>query len=303
MNPTTDTLICHRSSYRIIRTSGADIRAYLQTQITQDVQQLHAEQAMYAVTLTPQGKAVSDMYLMEQSGDILLIVTADTAEALVHRLRRFALGHDVRIGISEQDALLSIQGHESASIAQHFTAQGCTTVAMPEAREQGYWSIVAQQDISTLLQPFQAYHCHDRDMEQACIFHGTPRFMRDWDSSISPMYANIEEMHGIRFDKGCYVGQEIMSRMHWRGSVRKKLYLIEIPAMPQTIPCPILSTVAIGTLTSVATQHGRIRGIASLPVEVVEQGSPLTLETQASPITILHPCQLEINASNTANTQ
>ncbi len=292
MTVTTPTHICQRSSYRIIRASGADIRAYLQTQLTQDVQQLKTGQALYAVALTPQGKAVADMYMMEDDNQIYLVAVAEAAEDLVHRLRRFALGHDVRIGICADDVLLSVQGDTSSTMLQSLAPHTLCSAWMPEAAPQGYWCIVAQQDISNIMTSVQPHWCSNDAMEHASIYHGTPRFLRDWDAKTSPMNANIEDMHGISFQKGCYVGQEIMSRMHWRGSVRSKLYQVALPDMPNSIPCPIASSIAIGTLSAAATQDGQVRGIASLPIEVVEQGAALYIQGTEQPITVLQACQL-----------
>ncbi|HKI61511.1 MAG TPA: tRNA-modifying protein YgfZ, partial [Mariprofundaceae bacterium] len=102
--------------------------------------------------------------------------------------------------------------------------------------------------------------------------------------------ANLIEFNGVSFEKGCYVGQEITSRMHWRGGIKKKLYRVGIEEQPDSLPCPLFTTAKIGELKSAAIDHeGACTGIALLPVEVAESKAPLTLEN-GSIVTLHEAC-------------
>jgi len=288
-SPSTLTLCCHRTSLAILKASGENIRKYLQGQITQDINLLTPNNPIYTAVLSPQGKMIADMHIIDIGDELIMITEAAYAAALVERLRRFALGHDIRLGQVESLGILSIQGENAQQIIQNIKQPIDASIEMHEAANQGDWLIMANTDIHKALHQI-ANVCSEEDLENAAIIHGTPRFGRDWDASIHPLNANLIEMNGVNFDKGCYVGQEVTSRMHWRNGIKKKLYHIKIEGNLYNTPCPIQSSCKIGMLTSVATNtSGEHFGIAHLPIESVENNTPLSLES-GSPITVLEAC-------------
>jgi len=287
-------LICQRSRYQVLKASGSDIRPYLQSQITQDMQRLTPKHPIYTAVLTPQGKMVADMYILDIGKELMLIAPQAYAEALVERLRRFSMGHDIRLGIVDSLAILSIQTPQTFAIPENIQTSIQASMPMPEASDDGLWLVVEKGAIPQILAKLSSLDafqiCEDNEMDDACIVHGTPCFGRDWDASTHPLNANLVEMNGVSFDKGCYVGQEVTSRMHWRGGVKKKLYHVRIQGdLPQT-PCNIQTTIAIGTLASAAkNKDGESYGIAHLPIESVEHHQSLSLEN-GTPIQVLKVC-------------
>jgi len=276
----------------VLKASGKNIRQYLQGQITQDIQTLTPETPIYTAVLTPQGKMLGDMHIIDHGDELIMITSSCHAIALIERLRRFALGHAIRLGCVEALGVLSIQGNDSNTMIQTIQHPIEASISMPEAAKQGSWLIMRNSDIELALRDLPSA-CHNDDMENAAIAYGTPRFGRDWDASIHPLNANLIEMNGVSFDKGCYVGQEVTSRMHWRGGIKKKLYRVQVhgdmPNMPNT-PCPILTSNKIGTLTACATSKSNQNyGIAHLPIEIAESSAKLQLQNGAE-ISILEPC-------------
>ena len=282
MTDSPSTLCCHRTSLAVLKASGKDIRKYLQSQITQDIHLLTPDNPIYTAVLTPQGKMVADMHIMDQGEELIMVCEAAYAAPLVERLRRFALGHAIRLGQVESLAVLSIQGKDAQAIFSDINQPIEAHMHRHEAANQGLWLMMEKTAIDQTLSQI-ASPCSEEDMENARILYGTPRFGIDWDASTHPLHANLIEMKGVSFDKGCYVGQEVTSRMHWRGGIKKRLYHVEIQGEPMPAPCSVLSTAAIGKLTSVATNtSGQCFGIAHLAIEVVEKNTPLSLENQSS---------------------
>ncbi|MBN4082503.1 folate-binding protein YgfZ, partial [Mariprofundus ferrooxydans] len=269
--------------------SGEDIRGYLQGQITQDINLLTATNPIYTAVLTPQGKMIADMHIIDIGNELIMVTQASYAAALVERLHRFALGHDIRLGQVAALGVLSIQGKDTKQIIQNIKHPIEASMKMHEAANQGMWLIMNHSDIHKELEHISGA-CSEEEFEKASIIHGRPRFGRDWDASIHPLNANFIEMNGVNFDKGCYVGQEVTSRMHWRKGIKKKLYRVQIQgALPKT-PCPIQSTHKIGMLTSAATNACKEHfGIAHLPIESVENNTPLSLEN-GDKVTVLKAC-------------
>jgi len=286
-------LYCHDTSLAVLKASGSSIREYLQSQVTQDIKKLTPESPIYTAVLTPQGKMVADMHIMDAGDELIMVTQKSYAVILVERLRRFALGYDIRLGLVQSLGVLSIQGDETTftkeSIQESTQWPIHASMVMPEASNTGLWIIMDTHDMAQALKQL-GKPCDLDDMNKARVIFGTPRFGTDWDESIHPLNANLIEMHGVSFDKGCYVGQEVTSRMHWRKGIKKKLYHVAIVGNLPEVPCPILTTTPIGTLTSCAQdEQGQRFGIAHLPISSVEAGSPLTLDN-AGKLTIIKAC-------------
>ena len=309
LNPTTAEHLLHgavlswRQRWSVLKASGPALRDYLQGQITQDMGRLTPNRAIHSAILTPQGKAVSELYLLEAGCDEVIILTPTScAEKSVGRLRQFALGQTLRIGIVDSLTICSLQGANAADILADFgisepdqgwlacsrTAQGdCFALVMPE-NPRGYWLIGSRERLRSLM---NQHPCIDEsEIEAMRIIRGLPNFGVEWDESVHPLNANLIEFDGVSFDKGCYVGQEVTSRMQWRGGIKKRLYRVAIDGEPDTLPCPVRSTANIGVLRSAAIDHdNNCTGIALLPIEIAESDAALSLENGTA-VEILEAC-------------
>lgn len=282
-----------RSDIAVLKASGPDLRKYLQSQVTQDMGLLSTQQAIYAMALTPQGKAVADLIIAEGDNDELILLTwRNHAEILVERLRRFSLGYTLRIGTVDDMGVHSIQGAHAASmlnsvslpnpgsgyLSTAYSDDGILVLTMPEAADCGYWLIAADVLLNELnLDADKA--ADEAAIRSARIRQGHPVFGLDWDASLHPMNANLLEYNGVSFDKGCYVGQEVTSRMRWRGGIKYRLYRLALSSLPSTLPTPMHSTAAIGSVTSVMQDSDMaIYGIGRLPISVADSGVPLHVE-------------------------
>jgi len=285
----------------VIKASGPAIRDYLQGQLTQDMALLTPEQGIYAAVLTPQGKPVADMRILEgHNGELLIISESSRAEALVGRLRRFAVGFEARIGIVDALAVFAVQGpgtdavladcglpvptmkiNDTAASAEHDTF----SLRLPMAATDGVWVVCAKADTVSCIRRL-GHQITVEDMEAARIVHGFPRLGVDWDESTHPLNANLIERHGVNFDKGCYVGQEVTSRMHWRGQIKWRLYHVGLNAAVESLPCAVEAGGKMGEITSLArTADGEVQGIARLRIEAVESGHEL--QAAGAPLRVL----------------
>jgi len=296
-------LVGHNTRWSVLKASGNDIRTYLQGQITQDMGKLNDQQAIHSCILSPQGKAVSELYIIAGHNDELLILTPSShAVATVARLRQFALGQALRIGVVDSLAVATLHGVGATDALADFglatpdsgwlscsnkPEEDCFAITM-QSHVQSYWVISDQTRIDQLIQ--QQHQANDGELEALRILHGLPVFGVEWDERLHPLNANLIELQGVDFKKGCYVGQEVTSRMHWRGGIKKKLYRVRIDGKVLELPCPVRSSVNIGELKSASIDdQGLCFGIALLPIEVAESNTNLTLENQ-SKITIVEPC-------------
>jgi len=280
-NITSVPLLCQRLQFGVITASGDRLDDYLQGQITQDMTRLSADGLLYSALLTPQGKTVCDLWLTADGERRLLIVPSCALDDACARLRRFCLGYDLAIKSDNSLQLWSLQGEGSHTLAQDIPLSW----PMAEAHDEGCWLLSASQpDIA-------ANWVDETVIEAARIAYGTPQFGVDWRDF--PLNANLIERGGVSFEKGCFVGQEVTSRMRWRGGIRKAVCRCILRHLPAALPANLCTTTTIGTITSAAMGRDSIcYGIAQLPLETITNANRLTLEEDGSPveiITIQHP--------------
>ena len=297
-------VLAPRCNWSVLKASGPTVRDYLQGQITQDMGKLTAGQAIHSCILTPQGKALSELFIAEGNNDELILLTpASHAVATVNRLRQFALGHQLRLGIVEGMAVCTAQGANATQLLNEFdlSEPGDSWLASSRNNQtdsialvmpnipRGFWVVSDKARVDKVIQTSENI-VSENELEAMRIIRGMPVFGVEWNESVFPMNANLIEFNGISFEKGCYVGQEVTSRMQWRGGIRKKLYRVSINGIPDALPCPVKSTVNIGELHSAAIDHeGSCFGITHLPIETVESNTPLSLENGVE-IAVLEPC-------------
>ena len=293
--------IFKNSHWSVLKASGPTLREYLQGQITQDMDKLDTRQAIHSALLSPQGKAVSEIYILSgHDNELILLTPKSHAVETVARLRQFALGQQLRIGIVESLVIAAIHGTQATNglnaaglavpdqawLSQSSQAsEDCFAIRI---RPDAYWLISNQTTIDLL--SLNQHQGTEDELEALRIQHGFPRFGMEWDERLHPLNANLIELDGVDFKKGCYVGQEVTSRMHWRGGIKKKLYRVRMNNCPVTLPCSVRSSANIGELKSAATDdNGLCFGIALLPIDVAESDSKLTLDNDIN-ITILEAC-------------
>jgi len=192
----------------VIKISGADARSFLQGLTTQDINLLAPDKLLYAATLTPQGKYLFDYFLTEQDGSILLDIEASRADELIKKLNIYKLRSDVKI--------------EKADLKVH--ADLHAGMADPRSTK------LLKRLLTNLPQET------DADLAKYklnLLQHGVP----DSDDFIVDksfiMHYRFEDLHGVSFTKGCYVGQENTARMKYKGTVRKSIYKVEGEGLPQ----------------------------------------------------------------------
>ncbi|MDX8405874.1 MAG: folate-binding protein [Mariprofundus sp.] len=296
-------IMARRQNWSVLKASCPTVRDYLQGQITQDMDKLTDNCAIHSAILTPQGKAVSELYLLNGHHDeVILLTPTHYANATVARLRQFAVGHTLRAGMVDSLGICSIQGAHANTVLDmlglnstgeswlnysRHADEDIFAMVMPRS-PLGYWVVAPHAMIQSLSDELTTVA--DDELEAMRIIRGLPCFGREWDASMHPLNANLIEFNGVSFEKGCYVGQEVTSRMHWRGGIKKKLYCVAIDGRPDNLPCPVRTSVNIGILQSAAIDHeGQCTGIALLPIETAESATALSLGN-GSVINILEPC-------------
>jgi folate-binding protein YgfZ len=250
--------VVDRSARGRLLLTGADRRTYLQGLLTNDIEALTAGTGCYAALLTPQGRMLADMRVLEL-GDALAIDVESATSALVRdKLEQFVFSEDVQvIDQTSSQGQVGVYGPESAAMISGALASRADTVPAPSTAQlqsmpvfaNGRWqfrgttvTVVRSDDIGVpgfdlfidtarfadLLNALRASGAVDVDAETTNVTRveaGRPLFGTDMEEDTIPLEAGIEE-RAISLTKGCYVGQEIIIRVLHRGHGRVARRLI-----------------------------------------------------------------------------
>lgn len=271
--------------------AGQDRASFLQGLLTNDIQALTPGRGCYAAWLSPQGRMLTDMHVLESGGMILLDVPAELAAATLERLDQFLFSEDVRLGsLADAMAGVWVHGPRAASVLervlggpgslantlsaweqyQHtqleFDGEPVSLVRIDQLGVPGYCVYLDRARAAPLaaaLQSAGAPLVGDEALTAARIEAGCPVFGVDMTETTIPLEAGIEQ-RAISFTKGCYVGQEIIIRVLHRGGgrVAKRLVVMTIEGARPASGAKLFSgDREIGHVTS-AAESPRLGAIA-----------------------------------------
>jgi folate-binding protein YgfZ len=269
--------IAHLTDRAVIEVSGPETKSFLQGLITNDVEILDAGQPLYAALLTPQGKVLFDFLALRIDQSVFLDCAAATRDALVKRLSLYRLR--AKVTIAARDDLAVVASWEGAPLAS--PALTDFSFDDPRVAELGRRAIVERKDVPGSVAGVDSYLAHRLAL-------GVPESADFGQDRTFALDAGLEELHGVSFDKGCYVGQELTARMKHRGTARKRLLAITAPNGKALAADSEVSAAgkAIGEIVSVYAARGfalirldRLEDSANAPLQV--NGVPVMVTKQA----------------------
>ena len=212
----------------VVSVGGADARSFLQGLITNDIDKVTPDRAIYAALLTPQGKYLHDFFIAEGADALLLDCAADGVDDLIRRLRMYKLRSDVSIDDRTGDfqVYAVLGGWADGPGASPGDAQAVGGgIAFTDPRMA---ALGARLILPAGAEPDMADGAFE-DYERLRLSLGVPDGPRDIEAERTLILeADMDELNGVDFHKGCYVGQELTARMKHRGKVRKKLVPVEV---------------------------------------------------------------------------
>lgn len=231
-----------RSQRGKLLVKGAEAAEYLQGQLTNDVEALEAGEGCYAALLDRKGHIQADMRVLRPAPDELWIDTeAETLAATRRHLETYKIGRQVEIEeVSAERALLSLIGPGSVTVAGSppLPEHACEPIAVAGVEclavgtALGIDLIAAGDDGARLRAAVAEAGAPEVGAGAAEILRiesGTPRFGAEMDASTMPAEAGIVEA-AVDFEKGCYIGQETVARLHYRGKPNRHLRGLRLSA-------------------------------------------------------------------------
>lgn len=256
-----------------IRVNGSEAVPFLNGLITNDVKTLEIDRWMPAAFPNVQGRLIASIRVIHDQDGFLIDTEAATHKTVLQTLSRFSLAGNFHVtDLTQQTVLLSVQGKRASDIVcslvgndvAHVPKMGITRKQWQDRElligrashtgEDGFDIIIASENAPLLWEELK--RCGGRPVGHSAleilrIEAGQPRFGVDMDETNIVTEAGLDE--AVSYTKGCYIGQEIIARIHWRGHVAKKLVGISFAATGVQQGAKILSTDGkeIGRLTSV----------------------------------------------------
>lgn len=266
----------------IIRVAGDDARAFLQRQFTADLSAISSDKASPAAYLSPKGRILANFLLLQQKESFLLVLSNDLVGTIESRLRMYVMRDKVEVGtvtdfviegtfdcggVKEEN--LELPPHEYDVTFNNQTI----TVRLPGHKERFF-----------VIRP--AVHSEHEEFDKALdlwkmadIQSGIPLISADLSEKFVPQAINLDLTGAISFTKGCYPGQEIVARLHYRGGVNRRMVRAQVAlgtnvSCNAKIICPALAGNLSGEVVSYVEMTGKdtTQLLISVPLKILRAG-------------------------------
>ncbi len=273
----------------VVKVSGEDARAFVNNLVTTDLELLRPGEARFGALLTPQGKIIAD-FLVTQApdGELLFDCPKALAKPFADRLSFYKLRAKVTIEnpLDAFDVLAVLDGEP--------TVKPDLAFADPRNPALGWRLLVPSGAVQETAGAIGAQMTDEAAYEAHRIACGVPRGGIDFIySDAFPHETNMDRLHGVAFDKGCYIGQEVVSRMQHRGTARTRILRVAFadgapePGTPITAGDKSIGTIGSSTRQSGAQDSGGQNiGLALIRTDRASDALDAGLQFSAGGVTI-----------------
>ena len=268
----------HRGAVSV---AGEDSVPFLQGLVSNDMDRVAPNRAIWTAFLTPQGKFLHEFMIARIGDNLVLDCERDRRADLIRRLRIYKLRS--KVTVAESDATMVALFGPSLDQALGFALAPGEARAVPGGIIYGDPRLAAL-GLRAMLDADGLAWLRARDLAEAQVDHwdrmrialGVPDGSRDLPVDKAILLENgFDELGGLDWDKGCYMGQELTARTRYRGLIRKRLLPVTFDGPPPAADTPILCEgKAIGVLHSINGSHA----LARLRLDALDSGSALTAD-------------------------
>ncbi|MGH6947710.1 MAG: YgfZ/GcvT domain-containing protein [Kiloniellales bacterium] len=284
----------------VLSVAGPDREPFLQGLVSNDVTKADRSHAIWSAFLTPQGKFLHEFFLLAETGRYLLDCEAARLDDLKTRLSRFRLRSKVEltnasdafaVGAAFGERALAALGLPEQRGAAKSLGGGCVFVD-PRLTQLGARLLLPAATAQKILAELGLKAATTEDYDSLRLSLGVPDGSRDLEvEKATLMESGFDELNGISWDKGCYMGQELTARMRYRGLAKKRLLPVEIEGETPPPGAAILRDgQEVGTLRSAAGG----KGLALLRLEAVAGPEARPLTAQSARLRVRRPAWLRL---------
>ena len=234
------TILCDLDQFGTLRASGEEVQSFLQNMLSSDIREVDATRAQFSSLNSPKGRMLATMLIWRDGEDYLLQLPRVLCEPIRKKLSMYVLRAKVKIS-DASDEIISfglsganaqeILGRQFGELPQQpLGFIGTEDVGVLKIGETRFQVSVAAQDAPALR---QALRQHAQPVGSICwdwlnVRAGIPVVLPQTQEQFVPQMANLELIGGVNFKKGCYPGQEIVARMQYLGTLKRRMYLAHL---------------------------------------------------------------------------
>lgn len=243
----TQSVFCELTQFGLIRYSGVEAQAFLHNQLSCDVAALTPGKSTYGSYCTPKGRVLATFLLWRSGEDFSMQLPSPLREPIRKLLSKYILRSKVKaadvsaewtfIGVAGKDAAALVQravGDVPLSVHDVINTQDAMVIRLPGDR----YEIVAASTSPGIIESLSddAEKTNPDYWDWLDIRAGVPVVLPATQEAFVPQMVNLDLIGGVSLTKGCYPGQEIVARMHFRGTLKQRMYLANIAGADRPEP-------------------------------------------------------------------
>ena len=248
-----ETFYADRSERGKLRFSGPQDKWFLHQILTQAFEDMEAGEARDAALITAHGRMVGYLEFLATEDGLLAHFEPELKASLPDEIRRYVFATRVEIEeLDESWGLVLVGGEGAGEIVDEISARLDDVLVHPTSSlgvPASYLWTRSAEDLVAALEERGVQATDEERLEAIRIEHGIARWGREMDAKTIPQEAGIDD-RAIHFDKGCYVGQEAMAKIHLRGKVNRRVARLESPAPVPAGRALHLDGARVGAVTS-----------------------------------------------------
>jgi folate-binding protein YgfZ len=269
------TRIAKLEHYGLLHAAGADARAFLHAQLTNDLQNLPPGQARYAGWCSAKGRLLATFLVVPHADGFLLQLSRDLVPVVLKRLSMFILRSKVKLSdASGQWAQYGVWDADAGEALAVSERDGAISIGIDAGRRL----VLAPEGLMSPDTPAGEWMLAE-------VRAGRPLIGQPTQDQFVPQMVNLELACGVDFRKGCYPGQEVVARAQYRGAVKRRMYRLRGAALEPGQE--LYSDDAPGQPSGMVVNAAGEESLAVLQISAVESKSPIRLQPQGAALEVL----------------
>ena len=221
----------------LISISGKDAREYLQNIITNDINKVSETSSVFSALLSPQGKYLFEFFVLKSNNGYFLDCYDKTTEELIKNLAKYKLRSQIEIKDMSSEFVIGIISLDKFKEIQNNEKNKASTILYKESpifidsrrKELGARILSNIKKLDSTIKELNLEKSDIKTYLNHAYLHGIPvKGLENLKEQLFGLEANFEELNGIDFKKGCYVGQENTARMKLKNKLRRRLFPIKV---------------------------------------------------------------------------
>jgi folate-binding protein YgfZ len=298
-------VVCPLSHWGLIGFSGEDARTFLHGQVTNDLRNITPDRAVFAAYCSAKGRMLANFLVFSRGGELLVMLPETVRESIQKRLAMFVLRTKVKLRNADEEWVrlgLSGPGAEQLLVEALGIRPGPEIMAV--ANSQGAFAVrLASERFDVFVEPAGAAAVWERLSAKArpvgarawdwlMVDGGIPAVVPETQDQFVPQMANMVDLQGVSFNKGCYPGQEVVARSQYLGKQKRRLYLAHVDAESKVgdpVFSPELGEQSAGMVANAAPAPGGGADILAVMQISSFEGGDVRLGSPAGPRLVFRP--------------